>query len=284
MNSIWVSDEGRAAVHARYAEMLGRWPIPVEQRRVPTREGETFILVCGGVAAPPVLLLQGSGANVAMWIREIAAWAEQFRVYAVDLIGEPGFSAPSRPELSSEAYAAWLDDVMEALGLRYSSVVGVSLGGWMALDYAIRRPARVDKLVVVSPSGVGRQKSSFVFKAAALMFLGRWGRRKAMALAVGPMSGPPHPADREIGKLALLIAKHFRHRRGKVPPFEDEALRRLTIPVLAIVGAQDALLDSHATRRRLEQCVPHATIRVLPHTGHVVRDQTAVILDFLRAG
>jgi pimeloyl-ACP methyl ester carboxylesterase len=102
-----------------------------------------------------------------------------------------------------------------------------------------------------------------------------------MAMAVGPMSGPSHPAQREIGMLALLIARHFRHRRGKVPPFQDEALRHLTMPVLAIVGAQDALLDSHGTKGRLEQCVPRARVRLLPDTGHVVRDQTAVISDFL---
>ena len=269
MNDIWKSDEGRAAVHARYAEMLARWPVPVEQLRVSTRAGETFVVASGPASAPRVLLLQGSGANTAMWMRDVASWATHLRVYAVDVIGEPGFSASSRPDLTSEAYAQWLDDVMDALG--------------MALDYAVRRPARVEKIVVVSPSGVGPQKSSFVFKAAALMLLGRWGRRKAMAMAVGPMTGPPHPADREIGTLALLIAKHFRHRRGKIPPFGDGALRRLTMPVLAIVGAQDALLDSHATSRRLQRSVPHAQIRVLPHTGHVVRDQTAVILDFLRA-
>lgn len=284
MNDIWVSDAGRAAVHARYAEMLGRWPVPAEQRRVSTREGETFVVACGPVSAPPVLLLQGSGANAAMWMREIAAWAEYLRVYAVDVIGEPGFSAPSRPGLASEAYAQWLDDVMEALGLVRSSFVGVSLGGWLVLDYATRRPGRVDKVVLVGPAGVGRQKSGFVFKAVALMLLGRWGRRKAMALAIGPMSGPPHPADREIGMLALLISKHFRHRRANVPLFRDEALKRLTMPVLAIVGAQDALLDSHGTRRRLEQLVPRATVQLLPHTGHVVRDKTAAILDFLRVG
>jgi hypothetical protein len=64
MNSIWVSDEGRAAVHARYAAMLRRWLVPVEQRRVSTREGETFVAACGLASAPPVLLFQGSGANL----------------------------------------------------------------------------------------------------------------------------------------------------------------------------------------------------------------------------
>lgn len=281
MNSIWASDEGRAAVRSRYAEMLGRWPVPSEQRNVPTREGETFIVACGSTSAPPVLLLQGSGANTAMWMRDIVSWAEHFRVYAVDVLGEPGFSAPSRPTLASDAHALWLDDVMEALGLARASFVGVSLGGWIVLDYATRRVDRVDKIVVISPAGVGRQKAGFMFKAVGLMLLGRWGRRKAMSLVIGPTTGPPHSADREVGMLALLISKHFRRRRVNVPIFGDEELKRLTMPVMAIVGAHDVLLDSHGTKRRLEQLAPRATVRLLPDAGHVVRDQTAAVLEFL---
>lgn len=281
--SIWASDDGRSAVHARYAELLGRWPVPLEQRRAASREGETFIVVCGPESAPPVVLLQGSGANAAMWTRDIASLAQHHRVYAIDTIGEPGFSAPSRPPLTSEAHALWLDDVLDVLGLARSSFVGVSLGGWLVLDYAIRRPDRVEKVVVISPSGVGRQKAEFMLKTAVLMLMGRWGRRKAMSLAVGPLNGPSHPLDREVGMLALLIAKHFRHRRTKLPIFDDDALTHVTSPLLAIVGAQDALLDSHGTADRLQRLVPRASVRVLPDAGHLVRNQAVAIVDFLKS-
>ena len=207
MNRVYRSPEDQAAVQARYTALLDRWPVPCEQRRVATREGETFVVVCGPTSAPPVLLLQGSGANAAMWLPEVEAWAETYRVYAVDVIGEPGFSAPSRPPLTSDAYAHWLDDVMDGLGLPAASVVAVSLGAWIALDYAMRRPARVHKVVVISPSGIGRQKISFLLKVVPLMLMGRWGRRKAMSLATGPMRGPFGPLDREVGTFAAFVSK-----------------------------------------------------------------------------
>src|SRR5690349_4211011 len=97
--------------------MLDEWPTPHRQIRVPTREGETFILACGPESAPPVMLLHGGCITSAMWLRNMGRWSERLRVYAVDLVGEPGFSAPSRPSLSSEAHALWLDDVRGALGL-----------------------------------------------------------------------------------------------------------------------------------------------------------------------
>ena len=129
MKSLYKSIEGERAVRERYLEILKHWPVPNQQLRVPTREGETFVVSCGHPDAPPLLLLHGSMANSAMWMGDVAAWAAHFRVYAVDVIGDAGLRAPSRPPLASEAHALWLDDVLERLGLRSVSMVGVSLGG-----------------------------------------------------------------------------------------------------------------------------------------------------------
>src|SRR5215472_3038614 len=136
--SLYKSTTGEIAVHERYLELLRHWPVPSEHLRLQTRQGETFVIASGPKAAPVLLLFHGGAANSAMWIGDIAAWAAHFRVYAVDMTGEAGFSAPSRPPLNSDACALWLEDVLNALGITRASMVGVSLGGWLALDYAIR--------------------------------------------------------------------------------------------------------------------------------------------------
>jgi pimeloyl-ACP methyl ester carboxylesterase len=123
---------------------------------------------------------------------------------------------------------------------------------------------------------------SFLIKAIPLLMLGRWGRRKAMKMAVGPVPANAGPADREIANFVSLIFRHFRPRIGKKPVFDDDALRRLTMPVLLIVGARDAMLDSHEARRRLEHAVRHASVCFLPEAGHVIRDQAARILEFMK--
>ena len=56
---------------------------------------------------------------------DIAALAQSFRVYAVDVIGEPGLSAPSRPSVHSDAYASWLSDLVGRLGLNRFSLAGI---------------------------------------------------------------------------------------------------------------------------------------------------------------
>ena len=64
--------------------------------------------------------------------------------------------------------------------------------------------------------------------------------------------------------------------------FSDEALKRLTMPVLAILGGKDVLLDSTQTKRRLERDVPRADVHYLPEAGHYIRDQTQTVVEFLR--
>src|SRR5689334_10009809 len=140
MSSIYKTEQGEQAIRERYLRFLNRWPVPNQQLRVSTRQGETFIIACGPETAPPLLLLHGALANSTVWMGDVTEWAAHFRVFAVDVIGEPGLSAPSRPPLASEAHALWLDDVMQALSLTRISMVGVSLGGWLVLDYATRRP------------------------------------------------------------------------------------------------------------------------------------------------
>lgn len=278
MRSIYKSAEGERAVRERYLEILKRLPVPNQQLHVQTCEGETFIVACGDRNAPPLLLLHGSVTNSAMWMGDVAAWAEHFRVYAVDMIGEAGLSAPSRPPLASEAHALWLDDVMQALSLTRASMVGVSLGGWLALDYATRRPERVESLVVLCPGGVGRQKLRIVFKTIAVRMLGDRGVRKLREMVLGR---PPDNLSPAIQYFSL-IHKNFRTRMVKMPVFSDDALKRLTMPVMAILGGKDVLLDSAHTKQRLERNVAHTEIRYFPDAGHFIPDQTAPILEFLR--
>jgi pimeloyl-ACP methyl ester carboxylesterase len=280
MTTIYTSPDGERVVGQRYRELLAGWPVPAEQLRVPTREGETFVVASGPPDAPPLVLLHGSGANAVMWAGDVAVWSERFRVYAVDIIGEPGLSAPARPPMTSEGYAPWLDDVLDALDVPRASVVAISLGGWIALDYATTRPERVERMVLLCPAGVSRLKVGGALAGLLLKPFGAWGQQRSLALVLGPVL---RTVPRATADFALLVARHFRYRREPVPMVDDDALRRATMPLLVVLGARDVIVDSRRTAERLSRLVPSATVRVLPDTGHLVPSQTEKILDFLEA-
>src|SRR5215469_11632861 len=185
MNGIYTTKEGQRLVEEQYRKFLKYWPAANRQFPVSTRQGDTFVITCGEESGPPTLLLHGALANSASWMGDVGQWAQRSRLFAIDMIGEPGLSVPSRPPLASEAYALWLDDVMSGLGLERASLVGISLGGWLALDYATRRPERVDRVAVVCPGGVGRQKVGILLKIALFNLFGAWGKRKLREMILG---------------------------------------------------------------------------------------------------
>lgn len=277
MTNIYKSAAGQEAVEQRYRDTLGRWPVSNRQLAVPTRHGDTFVVVSGEGNATPVVLFHGSGTNSSMWMHDVAEWAGEFRVYAVDMIGEPGLSAASRPALRSDAYVEWLDDVWNGLGLTTAPIVGVSLGGWLALEYAVKRPQRVAALSLLSPSGVGSQNRTFLLIAAVLLPFGDWGRRRLLRRVTGRKALPS-----ELTESLLLRFRHFRPRMEPVPIRTDAELAGLAMPVQLIVGGRDVLLRSTETRDRIARHVPHAHVAFLENEGHIVGTQTHAIAAFLR--
>ncbi|MFG1797179.1 alpha/beta fold hydrolase [Nocardia sp. NPDC049149] len=278
MRTLYKSEHGANVVQQHYRKLLDAWPIPAERVRVSTRQGETFVLVSGPQEAPPLVLLHGSGGNAANWRGDIASWAKHFRTYAVDIIGEAGDSAPSRPPLDSDAYALWLDDVLAALGLDDVAIVASSLGGWMALDYATRRPSRVTKLALQCPSGIGKQTMGWLPKALFLRMFGRRGVRHTARMVTGLNTSLTEAALDDI----VLTFTTYKPRTERLPIFSDDKLRGLTMPVLVIIGAMDIMLDSAETAERVRRCVPNATVHVLPDVGHAILGQTDTVLAFLR--
>ncbi|KUL97476.1 carboxylesterase [Bosea sp. WAO] len=269
-----------AAVQAHYRQILDQCPVPCVELHVATRQGSTFVLACGPEDAPPVVLLHGSQANSAAWLLDVPLWSTKFRLFAVDMIGEPGLSAQVRPALASDAHALWLDDVFAALGLSQAALVGMSLGGWLALDYASRRPGFAQALALICPAGIGRQKN-FLPKALPLLLLGRWGKRKARELVLGPFPKVLPEAVRPLAEFMEHIGRVVRPRMVAIPCLSDTQLAGLGVPVLSIIGGRDALLDSRDTQERLRCNVPQAEVCFIEGGYHFLPDQTARVMGFL---
>jgi len=276
MKGIYKSETGRLAIEAFYRKALERWPVAHEQLRIPTRHGDTFVIACGPAGASPLVLLHGSGTNSAMWMRDVVEWTKQHRVYAVDIIGEPGLSAPARPPLRSNAYADWLDDVCDGLGATAASFVGMSLGGWLALDYAVRRPSRVVSLSLLSPAGIGARNQLCMLKAMLMLLLGKFGVRKAMSAAAGKSA-----VAAPLAQYLTLIFENFRPRRETPPVRTELELKTLSMPVQVIVGAKDAMLHAAQTRERVARLLPNAEMIVIDDAGHMLPPQTARVATFL---
>lgn len=137
---IYKTPAGEKAVMALYDSVLTRWPVPYETLNIATRYGNTFVVVSGEPSSPPLILLHGAGTNSAIWAGDVAEYSRQYRVCAVDLLGEAGKSAPNRPDWKGNAYAEWLDDVLDAMNIDTATLIGISQGAWTALKFAVYSP------------------------------------------------------------------------------------------------------------------------------------------------
>lgn len=131
-----------------------RIPHPTESRTVATRFGDTHLFVGGPPDAPPIVLLHGALASSAHVLGELAALMQRFRVYAVDVVGQSARSADARPRVDNDDYGQWLREVIDALGLTRTSVIGVSWGGFVAQRLAAIAPERIERLVLLVPAGM----------------------------------------------------------------------------------------------------------------------------------
>lgn len=277
--TIYKSTDGEQAVKQCYNEVLKLWPVTFEQLTLPTCHGETHVLACGGKALPPLLLMHGAMANATAWFEDIEAWSQHFRVYALDIIGEPGLSEQVRLPMNSDAYTLWLDDAMQALALPSAAIIGESLGAWLALDYASRRPEKVTQLALLVPAGVGPQRR-FLLKAIPLLLLGQWGRGKVQEMIFGPTEQNPSPTQLKFREFFTLIAQHVSPRLDKLPIFNNKALQSITAPTLAIIAGKDVLLNSKVTQKRLKANLNDVKVIYQTNARHLIRDRSE-ILTFL---
>jgi pimeloyl-ACP methyl ester carboxylesterase len=117
-------------------------------------------------SGPAVLLIHGITSSADTWRPAMDALSRDHTVIAPDLLGH-GASAKPRGDYSLGAFASGVRDLLAALGYDRVSVVGHSLGGGIAMQFAYQFPERTERLVLVSSGGLGREVN-LLLRAAAL--------------------------------------------------------------------------------------------------------------------
>ena len=99
----------------------------------------------------PVVLLPGRTSGVPMWASNLPDLAAARTTYALDALGDAGLSVQIRPISDGADQADWLDQVLAQLPVRSVHLLGHSFGGWLAANYAVRHPERVQTLTLLDP-------------------------------------------------------------------------------------------------------------------------------------
>lgn len=127
--------------------------VPFRQNYIDVAGVRTRYVQAGSPDKPAVLMLHGTAGTWECFAANLGAHAEHFNCYAFDMIGS-GFS--DKPDIDYEipVYAQHVRNFMNAVGLERATIIGVSLGAWVACRFAIDHPEMVDRLTLLASSGM----------------------------------------------------------------------------------------------------------------------------------
>lgn len=271
--SVYKSPEGYAAVAAAYDRVLASWPIPYETRMVRTRFGETHVIDCGNADAPPLILLHGGMNCALMWISCIAELTPHFRIYAPDIMGDPGKSFPIRDLGRPSDCADWVADTLEGLGLKSSNICGISWGGGIALASALLAPGRVDRVIAMCPGwGLARPRmlGFLLFFLPAIMFPDRDRVRRLLQRLSATEAAFTSPLDDLLIDYLTLALKHYKLRPRKPWVFKDSELRSIRTPTLILIGDREVIYDPDKVAAKARRLIPNARVEIVPGAGHAL--------------
>ena len=146
------SERARERYLTHYSERLSQWPVEFEDRYIATADGTTFVRISGPENAPTLVLLPSASGNNLMWLPNIATLAQNFRVYTIDNIYDFGRSVYLRKFTTPADFTSWLDELFTKLELGNDfNLAGLSYGGWLTSQYALKYPERLNKIVLLAP-------------------------------------------------------------------------------------------------------------------------------------
>jgi pimeloyl-ACP methyl ester carboxylesterase len=243
----------------------------MRERRV--RVGDLEVAVEESGAGPPVVLVHGGLGSRRLWAPQVEALRDSYRVIAYDLRGHGDTRGATRPaSYGPRLLAADLEGLLDALGLDAVTVVGLSVGGFVAQELALSRPERVEALVLAdtwartgmrrSERLIGRGLSPLVVAGLTLLGTG------ALARVTGTHLEPELRRERELMVRAVANTDRrdaVRIWRGLAEHDTIARLGQVRVPTLVIAGDRDRNMDQAALMHRL---IPGSELTVLPGAGH----------------
>ncbi|GAB2822407.1 alpha/beta fold hydrolase [Actinocorallia aurea] len=256
---------------------------------------------------PPLLLIHGIADSSETWLPVIDELAAHHTVIAPDLLGH-GASDKPRADYAVAAYACGMRDLLTVLGIDRVSVVGHSLGGGVAMQFAYQFPERCERLVLVSSAGMGPEvhpalRLATVPGAATTMALMSAAPVRHAVLAAEPVLrllggagfGPDLSylmtryagfADPEARRAFLRTIRAAADVSGQAITMLDRSYLAAELPTLVIWGDHDAIIPA-AHAEIAHEALPGSVLEVFEGAGHFPHHHdparfAKIIKDFLR--
>jgi pimeloyl-ACP methyl ester carboxylesterase len=285
--SVFKTMEGETKSMTAYDAALARWPVPYEERYLPTRFGTTHLIVSGPADAEPIIFLHGQDSCAISWIDNIPAFSKEFRAYAIDTLGDIGKSRPVRQLDSREDYAGWLLEILDGLGIEKAGLIGLSYGGFLATNFALAHPARVSRVALLAPGipNFGPPTLQWANYGLPMMFLPS---QFTVSRFLNGASTKGYSHEDPVHQQMIIGLMNMRKLSFMRPVFTDGELKGMTVPVLLLLGDHEIMYEPRKALDLAAGLIPGLQAELIPDAGHILNsDQpklvNARILEFFQA-
>jgi pimeloyl-ACP methyl ester carboxylesterase len=236
---------------------------------------------------PAILLLHGIGMDHKSWLPVIERLSDRYTVIAPDLRGH-GLSDKPRADYSIAGYANAMRDLLTVLGVGSVTVVGHSLGGGIAMQFAYQYPQMTQRLVLVAAGGLGRTVNPLIRfftlpgSGIALRILGQDIVRYPLVEVMNAIGDTGLPMTQDLHTLAevyddladpaaqsafLHVLRAAVDWRGQIITSLDRAYLAEHMPSMVVWGERDLVIPvKHA--RAAAEVLPGSRLEIFPESGH----------------
>jgi pimeloyl-ACP methyl ester carboxylesterase len=270
-----------------YNKALQLWKVPYIEEYVATSFGKAHVIISGPKEAKPLLLLHGMDASSTMWFPNSLAFSKNHRVYAIDFLIEAGKSEFKGNSLTIDEITNWYTEIFNYYKFKNFDIVGASRGGWIATLLTIQPNSKIDKLVLLSPAqtfdGIDQKR-----KASAALFLKLFPNKKKFQKTLDAFSYYPQKIDTIYKNQFYFANKYAKSNTSflKMQPFSDDDLKKITIPVLVLIGDHD-VINSEKSLLRANEFLSNNKTETIKNAGHFLsmdqsKEVNQIIIDFLK--
>ncbi len=285
--TIYKNEKGEKIISEHYENYIKAFEFEFERIYVDTSYGKTHVLVAGPPEGKPIIIFQGGNCINPMTLSWFSPLIGQYRIYAPDTIGHPGYSDENRMSAKDDSFAHWIAELMNYFNVERSAFIGPSYGAGIILRLATFMPEKIDCAVLVSPAGIKLGSKLKMMKdiLLPLVLFNATSKEKHLNQIAGIMSdGSMKEMDK---KIIGDVFKYVSLEQDMPKLTEKSELVNYQSPTLVITGKKDIFFPEGKLNKAAKEIIPNLKAYKAYDMGHFPSESYLVkinkdIIDFLK--
>lgn len=288
MKTIYRDNNGKRKVLDLYEKQIAQLSISYNDVYVETSFGRTHLIETGNPNGKPLLVFHGGNSTTAQNLLELKFLLGDFHVFAVDTIGHPGKSVEVCLSPNNYDYGIWASDTITALGYEKMLCFGGSFGGGILSKTMCVSPDKIEKAVLLVPSGI---KNAPAYKLISMAFpmIMYWITKKESWLlkCILPMAISEKNISADTYETAKCSIDNVKIKAGMPSDVNPEDLKNYKAPTLVMAAEKDCLFPADLVLPQAKKIIEDCTTYLISKRGHLhylTEDEKRMIVDFLHNG